>query len=592
MNRLTIEAYSSGTTRIADPAGELITAQDIRFATNYPGGLYGDASFYVPREVVNYWALRGAQRVAVLNGMRTVYEGYVDRLESLLQTQGGQGISVPLIGAWGKICMARRWRKRWADDRISDEIWMYQTTIATYTAAEKCTVDRQSRLRFTPKAEAWGNNEFAAVRYTMPVGETVKKVTYSYDLQEGGQSWEISVWRSTDAVSWTQMTGATGETYTTGTTTVITASGTGSINVTLATPSRYLELRFYARAGQTPTSDGTYYGEFSSVVVYSETSAINLTEVAKDVRGKITDLNSSEILIASNTYSLVPLVFDRWETTADILTEAASFGDASFNSWACGLRASGTAPTPDGKPILFDEQQPALTDYDYALRWGEENIAGNFQLVQDHGQIRNWIIVEYQDENRRTQYLTPDDDADLKDTTSMADYGQRDHVLSVGQATVAMAENYGRRELARRKDPTWTVTSAIPVVGYVRAKNGQPVPSSEIVAGKRLKVENYPRVPGSTGTSPIFLISRTDYDDTSQVTSMSFGPLSELFIAPFAFPESGGGDATPDAGGGSGGEAKRYTIAQRLGYKWWEWAAMSAAERRAAKERGGKNRRR
>ena len=79
-NQLTVEVYSSGTTRIVDPAGELPWAQSINFSTGYPGGLYLAGSLYIPRDILRQWAVAGAQRVVFRNGLTIVYEGYIDTL--------------------------------------------------------------------------------------------------------------------------------------------------------------------------------------------------------------------------------------------------------------------------------------------------------------------------------------------------------------------------------------------------------------------------------------------------------------------------------------------------------------------------------
>src|SRR3990172_12236375 len=170
-----------------------------------------------------------------------------------------------------------------------------------------------------------------------------------------------------------------------------------------------IELRFYARADQTPTSDGTYFGEFSNITMYSETSAIDLTEIATDVIGKFTELNSTTIQIASNTNSLVPFIPSGHETLADILTFAAGFGDVSQNPWHVYLLDSEVAASPDGKRVLVREQRPALTDHEYALRVDEPNLVAPLSLDRDYSQIWNWVAVDYIDANGWTQYLTPDD---------------------------------------------------------------------------------------------------------------------------------------------------------------------------------------
>jgi len=562
-NNLTITVYASGTTPVADPRNQLRHAGSLEFATYYPGGLYGPASFWVERDLAEWWAVKGAQRVAFHNNGLIVYEGKIDDLEAQLR-QPGQGVSVAANGFWDTVMARRKLRKYWADQRISEDVWRKASTDPAF-GQEKCEVDRNQRIRFTPKAEAWTSGEFAAVLYTMPVGETVKKITWDYNFREGGQAWEMTIFNvQTSSDGWS-----------------ITASGSATgQSAILATPSRMIELRFYARADQTPTSDGTYFGEFSNITMYSETGAINLTEIAKDVAGSMSELNADQTNINSNTYSLVPFIAD-WESMADILVRAAEFGDGSQNPWYVGLLDSESAATPNGKPVLYVEARPALTDYDLIVRVDEANLVAPFGLRRDYTNIWNWIMVQYIDERGFTQWVTPDDDSTLKDTNSITDWDQRDYPLSVGEATQAMAINYGRRFLARYKDPEIVPTQAIGIKGYIRGKGTQIIPASQVHAKLRLKIENYPDP--SLGGDPILLLSATSYNDAEQVTTMSSGPAPGLTLLSFAHPEpietlaSMIAEATPERGGAGRIRWGKILKAEKL--SWKAFRQLSHSER-------------
>ncbi|MCI0366348.1 MAG: hypothetical protein L0219_21005, partial [Phycisphaerales bacterium] len=343
-----------------------------------------------------------------------------------------EGVRIEAVGYWGALLGQRRWRKRWADNRITEEVWRY---LESASGANKCTIDRHNRIRFIPKGVAWANGNGAAVRYTMPTGETIKRITFNYDLQEAAQAWKLELDDGT-TVLWS-----------------VNASGTGSVDHTFATPPNLCQLVLRSEAAQTPVEDGTYYGQFTNIVVYGETGSINLTEIAKDVRARLTDLSANEGLIASNTLSLEPFLADRFEKTAAILASAASYGDSSFNQWAVGVRESDLST--DGKPILFAEQYPVLTDYDYAVRLDEDNIDSDLLFPRDFSQeaLANWIIVEYTDLLGRRTYLSPDDNSALKDQTSIDTYYQADEVIQLGTVSAAVALNIGRRYLAAHKDP-------------------------------------------------------------------------------------------------------------------------------------------
>ena len=536
-NKLQIDVFSSGTSRIDDPTKELDKASGIRFMTLYPGGLYGAASFYVARDIIEWWQVSGAKRLIFRNGQKIVYEGEIDDLQSAL-SQTGQGIKVTVTGYWGSLLMRRRWGKHWADDRITDAVWKY---VAGRSGAELCTVDRNNRIRFTPKAEAWANANTAAVRYSMPTGETIKRITYDYELDEDGQAWEISVWRSTDAAAWTLCSIANGDSADT----QITADGSASIDLDFDTASQYAELRFYSRDAQTPTWDGDCFGEFSAIVVYGNEHAdhtVILTQIAKDVEGKLSGesvMNSDESHIDTITYSdgIIPFIADDYPTIADILMRAAKYGDDSQNSWAVGVYESEKAATPDGTPVLFCEQYLALTDFDYAIRLDEPNVVVPISFTEDFGEIWNWVCVQYTNILGERKYITPDDQATLKDTTSISDYGQRDYLLNIGQSDSDTALDNGRRFLAEYKNPKWILTRPIRVKGYIRKKNSEKVGTSEVMAGKRIKIENYLQDVSSVDDAGLtFRISQTRYTDNNETVSISAGGPDELIFPRYIPP--------------------------------------------------------
>ena len=525
-NKLQIDVFSSGTSRIDDPTKELDKASGIRFMTLYPGGLYGAASFYVARDIIEWWQVSGAKRLIFRNGQKIVYEGEIDDLQSAL-SQTGQGIKVTATGYWGSLLMRRRWGKHWADDRITNAVWVWDETAS---GAELCTVDRNNRIRFTPKAEAWPNNTGAVVTYTMPTGETIKKVKYDYDFAEsaGVNDWELGWWDATNGfVSIASATGAAAnQTY------------------TPAAPDQSISLQYFSRDAQTPSWDGTYYGEVSNVVVYGNEApahAVDLTQIAKDIEGKLSGegvMNSDEDHIDAITYAdeIIPFISE-YDTIANILMRAAKFGDDTQNSWAVGVYDSEKAATPNGTSVLFCEQYLALTDFDYVIRLDEPNVAATISFTEDFGEIWNWVCVQYTNILGERKFITPDDQATLKDTTSISDYRQRDYLLNVGQSDSDTALDNGVRFLAEYKDPKWNLTAPIRVKGSIRDSNNQKLPVSHVKAGKRIKIENFLRdTSGAAGDGLTFRISKTRYTDSNEIVTISAGKPDELIFPRYIPP--------------------------------------------------------
>lgn len=520
-NNLVLTAYSSSTTPITDPQELLRRATSLRFSTIFPAGVFATLECFIAADPTAALAVAAGQRIVARNGLIVCWEGLITSVTRIFgSTQ--MGIKIAAVGFWGQILERRTWEKRWADNRLTDALWVWQTTAS---GAEKCSADRINRLRATPKGVAWANNDQALLQYSMPTGETIKRVTLAYDMQEAAQAWLLGLYNNAaGAFVWS-----------------VTASGTGTRDDTPATPSQAMQLAFRSQAAQTPTEDGTYYGQISGVMVYSETGTITAQSIAKNIRAKLTELNSDETRIGAPGFTLEPFMSNGREPMASILNRATSYGDGSYNSWAAYLVESDLATTPDGKPVLALTQYPALTAYDYAVRVDDPNVDGTITIVYDLESVRNWITVSYRDElDNRDVILTPDDDANLKDTTSITAYGQREtpQPLAAGTTSATVAKNLARRYLAAYKDPRLYVSGPIVVKGYIRNATGGLVPASQIRAGMRIKVENYlTDLASVSGAGLTFIITQTDYNDDTQTCAVSTGVPDDLavFLAQLSF---------------------------------------------------------
>lgn len=512
-NRVTLTIYSSGTTVATDPAGYLRRATGLRFGTIFPGGLFASLECFIPCDPAAPFPFAAGQRIVARNGLTVVWEGVITGLGFTVGREIEQGVRVTATGYWGQLLERRYSEKRWADNVLTEARWVSQNG---NTGTEKVVVDRSKRIRFTPKGVAWTLDQMHQILYSMPTGETVKRVACSFDMQEGGQAWELSLYNVTGVgYVWQK-----------------TASGTGTQDDTFATPSNQIALRIFARAGQTPVEDGTYYGEISGVMVYSETGTITAQSVAQNVRAKLTELNADETQLGAPGFTLEPFMTEGRESMASILMRAASYGDGSFNSWAPYLLESDVATTPNGKPVLALTQYPSLASFDYAIRIDEPNLEGPLTVVYDTDSVRNWIAVHYRDElDNRDILITPDDDANLKDTTSITTYGQREEVLDAGVTSATIAKNLARRRMSYAKSPRFYVSGSITVRGSLRAASGARVPASEIRAGKRIKIENYlTDLASVTGAGLTFYVTQTDYDDTEGTCAISTGVPDDLSV--------------------------------------------------------------
>jgi hypothetical protein len=541
-NSLKLQVYNGfSTTPVSDLSADLEHAAGLFFETFFPGGLFGSCGFDVARDPLRMWLFRQGHRLVIRNGAQVVYEGGI-----LAPGYGATGRMVEATGYWGKSLLGSRGlNKPWCDTRVSEDAWPETTTGSDY-----CTVDRLERIQLTPKNLAWSSGLAHRVRYTAPVGQTVKRLTYNYQFDEGAGDWKMSVWRSTDNVSYTEMdtNGVSGDTYASGTTTIISAAATGSIDVTLATPGRYVELRLTSNAIQTPAADGSIAARWTSLKVFTETGSINPTEIVKDVIGAISSLNTDTSQVDSNTLTMEPFTTEGYEMAASVLARLARFGDSSFLGWGAYLIESDASTTArSGKPVLCFKQGPLWGDYEYAIRFNEPNLAGDVRV--NEGQIWNYIIVNYTDLLGRQQVVTPDDDANLKDSTSITANGQFEYVLRAGQVTQAMAISMGRRFLANHKDRGYYVSGPVRVVGTIRSKHGLAVPVSHVRARQRVRLENFTatETAGNSGVGFTQHITHTRYDDASQTVDISFGvpDLFEVLVAQLALSANAGAGSLP-----------------------------------------------
>ena len=107
----------------------------------------------------------------------------------------------------------------------------------------------------------------------------------------------------------------------------------------------------------------------------------------------------------------------------------------------------------------------------------------------------------------------------------------REKVLVSRYATNAIAVNFAQRYLASNKDKHYYASRPIPVKGYITGKNGNPVPASQIRAGKRIQVANVlTDEVGVSGAGLTFTISGTRYDDASETCQIAAGVPDSMAV--------------------------------------------------------------
>jgi hypothetical protein len=245
--------------------------------------------------------------------------------------------------------------------------------------------------------------------------------------------------------------------------------------------------------------------------VYSELGGITPTSVMQNIRAYVAELAATNVFIESNSLTLEPFMSDGQEFLTSIMLRAAGYGDSSYNAWAPLILASELSGLGDGKPVLAFRQAASIDGYDYAIRLDEDNVQLPISIDDSLEAVSNWVAMNYEGESLR-YVVTPDDDANLKDTTSITAWGELHQVLDVKDSDLTRAKQWARRHLKTRKDPSYNVAEAIRVRGTIRDSDGQPVPVCQVAAGARLKIENYGAdVAGVSGAGFTQLITSTNY---------------------------------------------------------------------------------
>lgn len=426
------------------------------------------------------------------------------------------------VNAVASVLSAEYYRAEYtADNVVYPAAWVALTIVDNTTVTGK-TLAQDGDITFTKPGDmsevSVDGDRGIWVRFTVSVNLTASIVIN--ELYTGiVQAWELRLRdRANSADIWS-----------------VTSSGSTSNDTTLGTPVQTLHLEYISRAQQIGEGNGSVFARLGSgtdgLLIYSETGTISPNEIFKDIRAEVTELNSDETNISGYTSGIAQFVTEGQELISSILERAAR-ANLTTAVYVAYLRESEAAASPNGKPVLFVQTVPDLTDHDYAIQIDEENVVPPFEVVADYDGIVNWVAFKYRDEESGIEVIyTPDDDSTFKDSDSITAYGEK-HLpapLDVGSVGFSSGSYQAQRLLQDKKDPKFYVSGPITVRGYIRAKNGNDIPASQIQAGKRIRIENFLDDKASvSGAGLTFLITQTSYDDTAETCSITTGVPDDL----------------------------------------------------------------
>lgn len=486
--RLQVKIYSSGTTEVFEPALRLADVMRTNeFYDEKGGGIFQAAEVFVPRNNPRgAWQVEDMQRLAIFRGQDIIWEGRIDAIGD--STVGGApGNTLRCVGSWGWEMdgpNAPRIDKPWSITDVSEGVW---PRIPTVSAADLCDIKRTAGvIRFIPKLENWANGQVARVEMSVPTGQTIKRVQFSWAFEEAANAWGCYLTDGSGTVIWSLTDDAT----TTGSEDLIS-----SLEPFTATQTIRFEMR--SAASQTSASSDGEYFEVSNLIVSTEEGPINAETMSIDIIGDHSGLNSSIALIDPDlTY--VDLEVGGGDpgsikTFGWILRHIAKYGDSSQNPIQPSLVASTEAATPNGLPLLKLTTVPDLSDYEYVVSISNKTDPySKVPPIFRRKYIANDGIGTYTlPEGLGFEVVTSADDANLKDSDKVTADGSRVFMFDAGLGTQADAVNIGRAQLTQKTKPDFYMSGPIIVTGTIRNKAGARIDVALAQAGKRIKVDDY-----------------------------------------------------------------------------------------------------
>lgn len=412
-----------------------------------------------------------------------------------------------------------------ADQYGVDTLWHAVTITADGTSSGGKTWARDGDVTFA-EIEGWdmsavnGTQKFYFIRFYVNAGLTANVVINNIQILRT-QAWTLGLYDGSNAaVLWS-----------------VNAAGTGTQDITLSPTAGTLYFYLASNAKQIPPAVGQIYGKITDLACVAESwDGTSQTTVSGILSAMVHYLGGpfadNYQYIAPNTYDLLTTGFVQDDLQLSI-------GEQMIK---VGTYIAGNAPTSVGclesdaisgntSVVVYYETQPTLTDYEYAVRVDEKNLAG-LELVLSAGTdvLQNTVWVRHSNDSGKQQWSNQSDDAGLADSASATKYEGRTLIVDGKQAsTTALGAQYGLPFVTKHKDLQYYMRGPLAIKGTIRTKAGVSVPVSQVRAGKRIRIENFATDVGDTVASGLtFLITHTDYDDETQTCQVTCGVPDDI----------------------------------------------------------------
>jgi hypothetical protein len=478
---------------IEDMDGAQINHVEAQAAVDYASGLvftsmwpkgYATANFRLRRcDIFAGFEVRESYGVVIRDGVRIVWQG---RLEGIKQVVSGgdEYLDCRAVG-WYVVLQEHLIRKRWLDTApFANSTWP-SDYVRDDTQLEFVTQKRDNWLHVRASAQDLARTDGETYRELYEAYAEIDEVYYAYRGRTG-ESMSIDIYNVDQA--------AAENNKITVTSTPGGASGTKTVTLAQgATTSIYFMVIIEAA----DTYDQNDYMQITDAVVYANydsahsaygSEAYTTGELIEDVLLLVDNatsvLSTDYSQLTDPGYAVDAFTIEKHSRAGDVIQRLIDYGDTSYNTY--GLSVWDRTGASDALPRV-EVKQFDTSDYDYIVDINDQQIA-TFQRERDGSQLYNYIIVEYIDDDGITRTRTPDDNANLKNTASIATDYRREKVLSIGKASTDDADNLGRQYLQYHAERRFV--GSIALSGDVRTKSGLLVPACWVRAGDRLKIAN------------------------------------------------------------------------------------------------------
>jgi hypothetical protein len=481
--RVYIEDMDGAQINHAEAQDAVDYASGLVFTSMWPKG-YATANFRLRRrDIFAGFEVRESYGVVIRDGVRIVWQG---RLEGIKQVVSGgdEYIDCRAVG-WFVVLQEHLIRKRWLDIApFANSTWP-STRIRDDDQLEWVASKRDNWMHVRASAKDFARTAGQYYNEFYDAYGEIDKVYFAYRGRTG-ESMTIDIYNvdqagnEADNVSFASV-----PTGSSGTKTVTLAAG--------ATTS----IEFRVGIASSDTYDQNDYVQITDAVIYANydsnhsaygSEAYTTGELIEDVLLLVD--NATSVLstdyshLTDPGYTVDAFTIEKHSRAGDVIQRLIDYGDTSYNTY--GLSVWDRTGASDALPHV-EVKQFDVSDYDYIVDINDQQVAA-FQRERDGAQLYNYIIVEYVDDVGITRTRTPDDNANLKDTASIATDYRREKVLSIGKASTDDADNLGRQYLQYHAERRFV--GSISLSGDVRTKSGLLVPACWVRAGDRLRIAN------------------------------------------------------------------------------------------------------